>query len=658
MDKLDRKTPWQIGSTVAKEVRMPYRILPVVLALALALAVPPPVGAQDSSGPVGTWYLRSNQSPVTATISAGKTPGSYHGTLIDENGVTQKLDQIHWDAKNRRLEFRRTGNGWWQWYRGTIVEGIFVGRFAQAKNAGKPAQLTAYASHATGWNSTYLDKGIVPRVFNVVHNDNYRTWIRIDAAPGNPKQFTGRLRVYATVKDGAHGEELEYDLEQVKWDGKQLEFTRRDPAWTQHYKGAVQGRTISGTFTQSGVKGTFPWKGTRAQVLTYGLAGKSDADRTKWQHRVRQQLYHLMMAGNPAPLTRKVTVVRDKVPPTTSSNYPPDRDDDPNKWPQRYTLKELQLDYTLPNPYGATLLQRRVHGYLAVPTTKPPKGGKFPALLAVNGHGGSAWQMMNPDSVYFWYGDAFARRGYVVMAVDISHRPDADRHGLYGGGPDDPQHNNGLHPAIKAPGFDSDWVEDGERAWDAMRGLDYLLSRRDVDPKHVVVTGLSMGGEMTTIVGALEPRLAMSIPAGFSPDLGVMQYHGNHECWRWLNADIHEYVDTSDFYCLTAPRPLIIQTGKRDPTYSSFNPPFASDKQVVRRARVAYGKNGPLYHYLHYDEHHWHVGSVNPRQKTERGVRVPVVTNPPTPAPLSWQTDGNTKTQWESLFDAIHALVK
>jgi hypothetical protein len=612
--------------------------------------------SRGPGGPVGTWYLRSNRSPVTLTIEDSGS-GKYKGSLIDENGAYEKIDHISWDSAARRLEFRRIGKGWWQWYRGTVVEGVFAGRFSHEKASGKPAKLTAYSNHATGWNSTYLDRGITPRVFNVLLNNQYRAWLRIDVSPKDPKKFTGRLKVYATLNRKADGEELEYDVEVTRWDGKHLEFTRRDPAWTQHYTGAVKGRTISGTFTQTGDKGKYPWKGTRAQVLTYGLAGKSTAARDAWQQRTRRQLYHLMMAGNPAPLSHKVKVVRDKLPPISSSKLPPDRDDNPQAHPQKYHLQELRLDCTLPNPYGTPHLQRQVHGYLAVPTTRPPRGGKFPGLLAVNGHGGSAWKMMNPDDVYFWYGDAFARRGFVVMAVDISHRPPGDRHGLYGGGADDPGHGNGLHPAIKAPGFDSDWEEDGERAWDAMRGLDHLLARHDVDPKRVLVTGLSMGGEMTTILGALEPRLRMSIPAGFSPDLGVMQYHPNHECWQWLNAEIHEYVDTSDFYALTAPRPLIIQTGKRDGTFSSFNPPFAADKQVVRRARAAYG-NGPLWHYLHYDEHHWHAGSVNPSQKTERGLQVPVLWEPDAAHRLSWQTDARTKVQCKTLFDCISQHLK
>jgi len=148
--------------------------------------------------------------------------------------------------------------------------------------------------------------------------------------------------------------------------------------------------------------------------------------------------------------------------------------------------------------------------------------------------------------------------------------------------------------------------------------------------------------------------LALSIPAAFSPDLNVVAHHGNHPCWRWLHADITEYVDTSDFLSLIAPRPVIIETGKADPTYSQFHAPFAADKQVVRRARIAYGgETGNLVHYLHYDRHNYHVGDINPTHPSELGLRIPQVIQPTAQSPLGWQTDGRTYILKGSLFDLI-----
>ena len=104
----------------------------------------------------------------------------------------------------------------------------------------------------------------------------------------------------------------------------------------------------------------------------------------------------------------------------------------------------------------------------------------------------------------------------------------------------------------------------------------------------------------------------MGFVPGFSPDMHVMDLHGNHLCYLWDHADIHEYLDVSDWESLTAPRPLLVETGRADPTFSSRTPPFPADKQLTRRGRAAYGPDaGKLIHYLHYDVHHFHVAAAN-----------------------------------------------
>jgi dienelactone hydrolase len=624
-----------------------FVLLGALLLAPFAFTAPAPV---EAVSPLGTWYLNAQGSRLTLRVEKAGA-GAYKGTLAREGQPPRPIDNVSFDARARRLEFRWARKALWEWYRGHLVEGVLVGRFSRSDAlADRPAKLTAYAWHVTGWNSDELDRDIVPRVFELVLNGDYRGRLRLDRAAGG-KGIVGRLKVYSTIAGGTRHEEPEIDLDVIKWDGTNLEFIRPIPLIPQIYTGKVTGRTIRGTFTQKGAAGAFDWHGTRAEVLGYGLTGKTAAKRAAWQRRTRRQLHHLMMGGNPAPSTRKVTELQANLPPLRSKKLPPDRDDNPERWPQNYRRTELQFDYTLPNPYGGPAIARQLHAWLAVPQGKAPKGGR-PAVVAVNGHGGSAWQMLNPDSEYFWYGDAFARRGYVVLALDISHRPMSDRRGLYAAVPDDPANKNGYRPAVKAAGFDSDWEEDGERAWDVMRALDHLLARPDVDRRRVLVTGLSMGGEVATIAAALDPRLAMSVPAGYSPDMGVMLWHGNHLCFCWLNADVREYVDVSDFHALTAPRPLLIQTGKRDTTFSAFRPPFAGDRQVVRRARAAYG-TGPLVHYLHYDEHHYHVGDINPARATERGVRVPVLAGPKALDDIAWQSDTRTKMIAPTLFDWI-----
>jgi hypothetical protein len=49
--------------------------------------------------------------------------------------------------------------------------------------------------------------------------------------------------------------------------------------------------------------------------------------------------------------------------------------------------------------------------------------------------------------------------------------------------------------------------------WDGMRAVDYLLTRSDVDPDRISITGTSGGGTQTTLIAALDPRIKALAPS-------------------------------------------------------------------------------------------------------------------------------------------------
>lgn len=618
--------------------------------IALLALVASPVLAQT-----GPWYLNANGAKLTLEIAEQR--GRRIAYLSSGSACNEKLDSPTFDSESGLLEFRRRLPGSAQWYRVTIADGVMVGRFASAIGSNKPP-LSAYKYHVTGWNRDAFPD--TPAVFDILVAEHSRARLRIDRQTDG--RLIGRLKFYAMGNSAWEYPEEEIGVQE--WDGETLTFRRGN----QTYTGTVDGNTISGLFYCGGAVG-YPWRGTRAEVLTYGIAPKTLEERNAWQERTRRTLYRLMMAGNPTPLSMNVEVLREGLPPIRSEPWP-NRDDSPAP-PQDYTLTELRLTFTLPNWLGGEPIRRVVHAYLAKPTTPPPAGlERYPLLLAVNGHSGSGYAMLDPGA-HGWYGDAFARRGYMVLAVDIGHRPMSDvvRFGSQSdpanflgypgpGRADDEANGNGFHPSIKPTDdpYYTDWEEDGERAWDAMRALDYALSRSDVDPQRIATTGLSMGGEMASYLGALDPRIGVSIPAGFSPDLNVMKFLGSHGCWNWAYADIREYIDQSDLYALTAPRPLIVQTGKQDIGFSKFpqwqafpgiavnSAPFASDKQVMRRARIA---DGPVVHFLHPRAHEWQTGVAS------SGLTYPLIIEPRSPDDLLWQVDSSTATDGRDLFQYV-----
>ena len=55
--------------------------------------------------------------------------------------------------------------------------------------------------------------------------------------------------------------------------------------------------------------------------------------------------------------------------------------------------------------------------------------------------------------------------------------------------------------------------------WDGMRAVDYLLTRPDVDPHRINVTGTSGGGFQTALLGALDERIHVVIPSCYITSL-------------------------------------------------------------------------------------------------------------------------------------------
>jgi hypothetical protein len=212
-------------------------------------------------------YLGSETDEPDMAVIAGTGAPVMAGTVSPI-----AIDHVQW--QNGILTFLRHGSipkqtPIWEWYWGTIVEGILVGRFtpSQFKKQGRPRWLrlpqiappprktTPYQNHVTGWNEQSIDDAIVPRVFEVAYGKNQFGRLRLDGNP-NASMFVGRLKLYAVGGNGSPGtnasEALEYDLESVHWNGANLSFTRQDKfdvkgGWVETVQGAVKGRTVTGT---------------------------------------------------------------------------------------------------------------------------------------------------------------------------------------------------------------------------------------------------------------------------------------------------------------------------------------------------------------------------------------------------------------------------
>jgi dienelactone hydrolase len=118
---------------------------------------------------------------------------------------------------------------------------------------------------------------------------------------------------------------------------------------------------------------------------------------------------------------------------------------------------------------------------------------------------------------------------------------------------------------------------------DIRRAVDYLVSRPDVDPDRIGITGNSGGGTQTTLAMMLEPRLAAAAPGTFVMSRRDYQLSGQaQDAEQILLGGTAAGIDHEDFLIAMAPRPLLVLAAN----YDFF--PIEGAMRSVERARRAY----------------------------------------------------------------------
>lgn len=187
----------------------------------------------------------------------------------------------------------------------------------------------------------------------------------------------------------------------------------------------------------------------------------------------------------------------------------------------------------------------------------PPGEGPFPAVVFFHGHDGLGHdasvgvEPALPDNPHDGGALALAEAGYAVLAPTtrsfVAGDDSAARH----------QHFVRLATLTGRTAL-------GVFVEDAMRAVDILSRRVDVDEEHIGAAGLSLGGLLSLFTLALDERVDAAVSAGFLGSYrGDLARQAHCPC-QYSGGLGHEF-DVSDLVAMAAPKPVRFVIGERDP---------------------------------------------------------------------------------------------
>jgi len=211
------------------------------------------------------------------------------------------------------------------------------------------------------------------------------------------------------------------------------------------------------------------------------------------------------------------------------------------------TLRVHELDgYTLENIVFDSRPGFSVPANLYLP--KDRAAGKRPAVLAPIGHYLGAGKAASENQAFCIQ---LARLGVVVLTYDAIGHGERVAQGN--------NHHEAGYALLPLGQTISGWM-----VWDSMRAIDYLLTRPDVDPTRIGVTGNSGGGLNTLFTAAIDTRVKAAAIAGYTFQFNDwIKYGGPHCTCTYLPA-MYRSMEWFGIAGLIAPRAALMMQGERD----------------------------------------------------------------------------------------------
>jgi len=187
--------------------------------------------------------------------------------------------------------------------------------------------------------------------------------------------------------------------------------------------------------------------------------------------------------------------------------------------------------------------------------------GKAPAILNVIGHTGIAFRSKGYQILIH----NLVRKGFIVFAIDPIGQ--GERLQYY-----DPQQKKSIigrptseHSYVGNQCFISGYSLARYFTWDGIRAIDYLLTRREVDPDRLGITGISGGGTQTSYIASFDERIKAAAPTCYITGFRrLLESIGPQDAEQNFYHGVASGITHADFIEIRAPKPTLIVATTRD----------------------------------------------------------------------------------------------